>query len=289
MAGKKGLGRGLDALFADNAVIQGESGDGRVMLRIMDIEPNRSQPRKQFDETALSELADSIAQHGVLQPLLVRPTAAGGYQLIAGERRWRAARMAGLTELPVIIREMTDEEAAEIALIENLQREDLNPMEEALGYQSLMESCGITQDEAAKRVGKSRPAVANSLRLLKLPKEVADMVLEGTLSAGHAKALLGFKDEKKLIETAKLAVEKNLSVRDVERLVKNENKPPKPPEQRVHRAAIFDEIELALTQSLRRKVRVCTKAKQEKGTLEIDFYNVEDLSAIVKALNNMED
>ncbi|MCR4615010.1 MAG: ParB/RepB/Spo0J family partition protein [Clostridiales bacterium] len=289
MTGKKGLGRGLDALFADNAVVQGESGDGRVLLRIMDIEPNRSQPRKQFDETALSELADSIAQHGVLQPLLVRPTAAGGYQLIAGERRWRAARMAGLTEIPVVIREMTDEEAAAIALIENLQREDLNPMEEALGYQSLMESCGITQEEAANRVGKSRPAVANALRLLKLPKEVADMVLKGVLSAGHAKALLGFKDEKKLIETAKLTVEKNLSVRDVERLVKNENKPPRPPEQRQHRAAIFDEIELALTQSLHRKVRVCTKAKQEKGTLEIDFYDKEDLSNIVKALNQMED
>ena len=289
MTGKKGLGRGLDALFADNAVAQGESGDGRVMLKIMDVEPNRDQPRKQFDEAALSELAESIALHGVLQPLLVRPTASGGYQLIAGERRWRAARIAGLTEVPVVIREMTDEEAAAIALVENLQREDLNPMEEAFGYQSLMETWGLTQEEAAKRVGKSRPAVANALRLLKLPEEVRDMVLRGTLSAGHAKALLGFRDEKKLIEAAKLTVEKNLSVRDVERMVKNENKPVKPPEQKTRRPAIFDEVELALTQSLRRKVKVCTKAKQEKGTIEIDFYNAEDLSAIAKALNQMED
>ncbi len=289
MATKKGLGRGLDALFADNAVVQGESG-GTERLKIMDIEPNREQPRKQFNEEALAELANSIAAHGVIQPLLVRPTAGGGYQLIAGERRWRAARMAGLTEVPVFIREMTDEEAAAIALIENLQREDLNPMEEAVGYQSLMEQYGITQEEAAQRVGKARPTVANALRLLKLPEEAKAMVLDGSLSAGHARALLGFKDEAKLLETAQLAVKKDISVREVERLVRNANKTAKPAESRTtHRATFFDEVELSLTEALRRKVKVATKPKQESGTLEIDFYSQEDLARIAAALNQFEE
>ena len=177
MAVKKGgLGRGLDALFAENAV---EEQGKAVSLRISDIEPNREQPRKVFDETSLSDLAESIAQHGVLQPLLVRPLPGGGYQLVAGERRWRASRMAGLSEVPVVIREMTDREASEFALIENLQRQDLNPMEEALGYRTLMDQYGMTQEDAARAVGKSRPAVANALRLLNLPSVIAEMVSDG--------------------------------------------------------------------------------------------------------------
>ena len=181
MAVKRGgLGRGLEALFAENAV---EEGTHAVSLPIAEIEPNRGQPRKQFDDAALADLAASIAQHGVIQPLLVRPLPGGGYQLVAGERRWRAARMAGLSEVPAVMREMTEREAAELALIENLQRQDLNPMEEAMGYRTLMETYGLTQEETARAVNKSRPAVANALRLLHLPEEVAEMVAAGRLSA----------------------------------------------------------------------------------------------------------
>ena len=195
MAAKKGgLGRGLDALFADNSIEEIAS-TSAVKLKIMDIEPNRDQPRKIFDEDALAELADSIAKHGVIQPLLVRPMPDGSYQLVAGERRWRASRMAGLTEVPVVIKELSDDEAMALALIENLQREDLNAIEEAQGIKALMDTLSLTQDEAAERVGKSRPAVANALRLLKLPDSVIALVSDGKLSPGHARALLGFKDE----------------------------------------------------------------------------------------------
>ena len=191
-ARKGGLGKGLEALFAENAM----EDEGRtVTLPIGEIVPNRAQPRKQFDDEALAELAESIASHGVLQPLLVRPLTDGSYQLVAGERRWRASRMAGLAEVPVVVREMSDREAAELALIENLQREDLNPMEEAQGYQTLMEAYGLTQEEAARVVNKSRPAVANSLRLLHLPEPVKELVGKGRLAAGHARALLAFPEE----------------------------------------------------------------------------------------------
>ena len=192
MAGKLGgLGKGLDAIFIENDT---NDSNNNVFLKISDIEPNRDQPRKDFNEEALRELADSIATHGVLQPLLVRPLAGGGYQLVAGERRWRASRMAGLSEVPVIIREMTDSEMTQIALIENLQREDLNSVEEALGYKSLMDAYNLTQDEVAKAVGKSRPAVANVMRLLNLPEEIQNMLKEGKISAGHARALLGIAE-----------------------------------------------------------------------------------------------
>ncbi|MFR2990653.1 MAG: ParB/RepB/Spo0J family partition protein [Acutalibacteraceae bacterium] len=188
MAAKKGgLGRGLDALFADNSIEEIAS-TSAVKLKIMDIEPNRDQPRKIFDEDALAELADSIAKHGVIQPLLVRPMPDGSYQLVAGERRWRASRMAGLTEVPVVIKELSDDEAMALALIENLQREDLNAIEEAQGIKALMDTLSLTQDEAAERVGKSRPAVANALRLLKLPDSVIALVSDGKLSPGHARA-----------------------------------------------------------------------------------------------------
>ena len=220
MAAKKGgLGRGLDALFADNSIEEIAS-TSAVKLKIMDIEPNRDQPRKIFDEDALAELADSIAKHGVIQPLLVRPMPDGSYQLVAGERRWRASRMAGLTEVPVVIKE-----AMALALIENLQREDLNAIEEAQGIKALMDTLSLTQDEAAERVGKSRPAVANALRLLKLPDSVIALVSDGKLSPGHARALLGFKDEQDIIETADLIIEKGLTVRDVEKLVKKRSQP----------------------------------------------------------------
>lgn len=284
-----GLGRGLDALFADNAV-EDSGSSSAVRLKLMDIEPNRGQPRKDFDEQALAELADSITQHGIIQPLLVRPLPDGGYQLVAGERRWRAARMAGLTEVPVVVRELTEDEAMALALIENLQREDLNPMEEAVGLQTLMESCTLSQEEAAEKVGKSRPAVANALRLLKLPEAVSNLVRAGQVSAGHARALLSFEDESVLIETAALIVKKGLSVREVERLAKAAKKDKSKKEKlKPRREAYYDEVELALTGALGRKVRVITTGNKGGGTLELDFYDAEDLARLAGALNRAED
>lgn len=289
MAAKKGgLGRGLDALFADNSIEEIAS-TSAVKLKIMDIEPNRDQPRKIFDEDALAELADSIAKHGVIQPLLVRPMPDGSYQLVAGERRWRASRMAGLTEVPVVIKELSDDEAMALALIENLQREDLNAIEEAQGIKALMDTLSLTQDEAAERVGKSRPAVANALRLLKLPDSVIALVSDGKLSPGHARALLGFKDEKDIIETADLIIEKGLTVRDVEKLVKKRNKEPKAEKPAARRASYYDEVELALTDFLGRKVKVGTKPGKESGVLEIDFFNKDDLTRLADALKSLGD
>lgn len=289
MAAKKGgLGRGLDALFADNSIEEIVS-TSAVKLKIMDIEPNRDQPRKIFDEDALAELADSIAKHGVIQPLLVRPMPDGSYQLVAGERRWRASRMAGLTEVPVVIKELSDDEAMALALIENLQREDLNAIEEAQGIKALMDTLSLTQDEAAERVGKSRPAVANALRLLKLPDSVIALVSDGKLSPGHARALLGFKDEQDIIETADLIIEKGLTVRDVEKLVKKRNKEPKAEKPAARRASYYDEVELALTDFLGRKVKVGTKPGKESGVLEIDFFDKDDLTRLADALKSLGD
>lgn len=289
MAAKKGgLGRGLDALFADNSIEEIAS-TSAVKLKIMDIEPNRDQPRKIFDEDALAELADSIAKHGVIQPLLVRPMPDGSYQLVAGERRWRASRMAGLTEVPVVIKELSDDEAMALALIENLQREDLNAIEEAQGIKALMDTLSLTQDEAAERVGKSRPAVANALRLLKLPDCVIALVSDGKLSPGHARALLGFKDEQDIIETADLIIEKGLTVRDVEKLVKKRNKEPKAEKPAARRASYYDEVELALTDFLGRKVKVGTKPGKESGVLEIDFFDKDDLTRLADALKSLGD
>lgn len=285
---KSGLGRGLGSLLADNSLE--ESGAAQpVKLNLMDIEPNKEQARKQFDEAALSELADSIAQHGVLQPLIVRPIIGGGYQLIAGERRWRASRIAGLTQVPVVIKELSDTEAAVISLIENLQREDLNPVEEAFGFASLMKDFNLTQEEAAQRVGKSRPAVANALRLLKLPEKVLDMVRENKLSAGHARALAALDDEKILISTAELIISKGLSVRATEKLVKTltaEKKEKKAPSS--NRPTFFDEVELSLNNSLGRKAKVITKSGKESGTLEIAFYDKDDLARIASILSALE-
>ncbi len=283
MAAKKGgLGRGLDSLFADNSVEETNSSVNK--LRIMEIEPNHDQPRKDFDEKALSELAESIEQHGVLQPLVVRPLTNGGYQLVAGERRWRAARIAGLTEVPVVIKELTDEEVIEIAMIENLQREDLNPLEEALGYRYMMDELKITQEQAAEKVGKSRPAVANALRLLKLPDEVREMVKNNLLSPGHARALLGFENDELITQTAKRIVKEDLSVREVESLVKKSKKAPKITKQQ-KRDKFFSEVELALIDNLGRKVKI-KESKQDAGILEIEFFDKDDLESLAMKLEN---
>lgn len=284
---KSGLGRGLGSLLADNS-LEETSGAQSVKLNLMDIEPNKDQARKIFDDAALSELADSIAKHGVLQPLLVRPMIGGGYQLVAGERRWRASRIAGLTQVPVIIKELSDTEAAVISLIENLQREDLNPVEEALGYASLIKDFNLTQEEAAEKVGKSRPAVANALRLLRLPEAVLDMIRENKLSAGHAKALVALDDEKLIISTAEFIVEKGLSVRGTEKLVKSLTAEKKEPKKAPSRHTFFDEVELSLNNSLGRKAKVITKNGKESGTLEIAFYDKDDLARIAKILEALE-
>ena len=277
-----GLGRGLDSLFADKSV--DELNPSVNKLRIMEIEPNRDQPRKDFDEKSLSELAESIEQHGVLQPLVVRPLTNGGYQLVAGERRWRAARIAGLTEVPVVIKELTDEEVIEIAMIENLQREDLNPLEEALGYRYMMDELNITQEQAAEKVGKSRPAVANAIRLLRLPDEVQEMVKNNLISPGHARALLGFENQELIIQTAKRIVKEDLSVREVETLVKNSQKTPKVPKQQ-KRDKFFSEVELALVENLGRKVKI-KESKKDAGVLEIEFFDKDDLESLAMKLEN---
>lgn len=278
MARKGGLGKGLDAIFAENDI---ENEHTAVLLKVSELEPNRSQPRRAFNEQALGELADSIAQHGVLQPLLVRPLMGGGYQIVAGERRWRAARMAGVEEVPAVVREMSDSEVMEMALIENLQREDLNPLEEAQGYQSLMETYGMTQDEVAKTVGKSRPAVANALRLLNLPAQLQKLVSAGTISAGHARALLSFPDEKSMLEAAK-AAEAGASVRDIEKMAQRANAKPKA-KTPVHKVRYYEEAELALKENLGRKVHV--SGTKKRGVLQIEFYGKDDLADLLKQIS----
>ncbi len=261
--------------------------NGAVQLKIYEIEPNREQPRKVFDEAALAELADSIARHGVLQPLMVRPLSDGGYQLVAGERRWRAARMAGLSEVPVIIRPMNDQAMMEIAMIENLQREDLNPVEEAEGYRHLMESCNLTQEEVAKTVGKSRPAVANALRLLALPKDVLQKVSEGQLTPGHGRSLLAFPSEQ-IPQLAEDVVKKGLTVRELERMAKalNRKKADDDELRPVRRNVFLDEVELALSEQLGRRVRVNNNGMS--GMLEVEFYNLEDLRDLAQRLGREE-
>lgn len=278
---KGGLGKGLDALFIDNT-----TDNGAVTLRISEIEPNRSQPRKEFDESALADLADSIREHGVIQPLLVRPLPTGGYQLVAGERRWRASRMAGLGEVPVVIRELSDHEAMELALIENLQRQDLNPMEEALGYRSLMEEYQMTQEEVAKAIGKSRPAIANSLRLLALPQQVVDLIREGKLSAGHGRALLALEEESAILEAAQTAVKKHWTVREIEKMAQSSHKKTKG-STGPDKDHYYTELELALSQVLGRQVTIISKGKNR--TLSIAFFDKEDLSALVSRLCGDQD
>lgn len=275
-----GLGKGLNAIFIEN---DSEDNNGSVTLKISEIEPNRSQPRKEFDEKALSELAESISKHGLLQPLLVRPLPLGGYQIVAGERRYRACRMAGITEVPVIIRELGDTEIMEIALIENLQREDLTPIEEALGYQVLIDEHGFSQEEVAQSVGKSRPAIANSLRLLKLPQSILNLVSDAKISAGHARALLTLEDEKLMQELAEEIIKKDLSVRQVEKICKQKPKPEKEevPEKK---PSFYSMVELALNESLGRKIKVSKNKGKQGGILQIEFYSDEELTELSNKL-----
>lgn len=283
-AKKGGLGKGLDAIFIEND----KENKTSVMLKISEIEPNRAQPRNDFDEKALSELADSISQHGVLQPLLVRPVSADCYQIVAGERRWRASRMAGLSEVPAIIKELSDSEVMEIALIENLQRENLSPIEEALGYKSLVETYNLTQDEVAKTVGKSRSAITNAIRLLSLPQSVIDLLSEGVLTAGHARALLSLKTCEDIEKIANKVVENFLSVREVEKLCKdilgNADSEKKKVKIVRKRNLFFDEVEISLKEILGRRVKVKDKPRKNKGVIEIEFYDSDDLANIAKCL-----
>lgn len=277
---QSGLGKGLGALMLENSVDEMVATNS---LPLTEIVPNKEQPRKTFDEGALEELADSIKQHGVLQPLLVRPLPSGGYQLVAGERRWRASRIAGLKDVPVVVKELSDVETMEIAIIENLQREDLNPIEEAEGLQALIDRCGFTQEEVATSVGKSRPAIANALRLLKLPSEVREMTKNGEISAGHARALLAFDNEAMIYEVAQNIVKNNLTVRDVERLAKtSEAQTSTTRRKSKKRDSFYDEVELSLTEILGRRVKVYNG--RDKGTLEIEFYSTEDLKNIANKL-----
>lgn len=278
-ARKGGLGKGLDVLFVDNSA----DTSGSVMLKITEIEPNALQPRREFEQEALGELADSIREHGVLSPILVRPTHDGGYQIVAGERRWRAARLAGLTEVPVLIRELSDGETMELALIENLQRENLNAVEEALGYKSLLDEHGMTQEQVAQRLGKSRSGIANAVRLLSLPEDILAQVGAGQISAGHARALLSVQDIERMREIAKAIVEDGITVRQAEKLAKAVKKEAKPePKPAFGGERYFKEMELALTKETGRPVRI--KAKGEKGSLEIGFYSKEDLANIAALL-----
>lgn len=269
-----GLGKGLNAIFIEN---DSEDNNSSITLKISEIEPNRAQPRKEFDEKALSELAESISQHGLLQPLLVRPLPLGGYQIVAGERRYRACRMAGLTEVPVTIRELSDSEAMEIALIENLQREDLTALEEALGYKALMDDYGFSQEEVATSVGKSRPAIANSLRLLKLPESVMEYLKDGRISAGHARALLTLEEEALMLELAEEIMKKDLSVRQVEKICK---KNPDTHKEVVaeKKPSFYSMVELALSESLGRKITVSKNKGKEGGVLQIEFYSDDELT-----------
>ncbi len=275
---KRGLGKGLDAIFAENS---GASGEGAVSIKIGEIEPNRDQPRKEFDNAALSELADSISQHGILQPLLLRPIVSGGYRIVAGERRWRAARMAGLSEVPAVVREMTDAEEMLFALIENLQREDLSPLEEARGYRTLMETQGFTQEEVSKTVGKSRPAVTNAMRLLNLPEDVQDMLEKGEITAGHARALLSFRNEEDMRLGAQKA-RQGASVRELESMAKRLKGQAASPAKPVAKNRYYEEAQLAVSECLGRRVKVAGTKK--KGSLTIEFYGEEDLRNLLSTL-----
>ena len=279
-----GLGRGLNSLLGDPELSQQESGS--VTLPISQVEPGLNQPRKRFDPESLEDLAQSIRQHGIIQPLTVRRLPSGYYQIIAGERRWRAAKLADLAEVPAIIIEADDRKVMELGLIENLQREDLNPAEEARGYQSLMEDYGLTQEQVAERMGKSRPAVANTLRLLALSPEVLKLVEDDSLSAGHARALLALPSPKLQLEAAKKVVAEGLSVRQTEALVKALQREKKEKPKLSDEIALYlGEAEKTLSGHLGRKVKIAHKGK--KGRIELEYYNVQDLEALLAALDAM--
>lgn len=285
----RGLGRSFYDIMGDN-VLDSKGGAGQS-IRLSDIEPRKDQPRKTFEREALEVLADSIAAYGVLQPIIVRESEllSGTYEIIAGERRWRAAKMAGLTEIPAIVFDGDELKAAQVAMIENIQREDLNPVEEAMGYGALIERFGLTQDQVAKQVGKNRSTIANMLRLLELPTEVLEMLREGDLTTGHARALLALSSEEQIIDTAKLAFERELSVRDVEALVKRLNtQPEEAEEERVHPQikAQMKELERRAMSTLGRKVRISRSSR--KKVVELTYDNDEDLEALLLMLCGQE-
>ena len=297
MALKRGLGKGLDSLIPTNVMMESEvkhatvstasspeeEKDGTLMVKLSKVEPNREQPRKNFDEDSLQELAESLKQFGMLQPILVQ-NRGDYYEIIAGERRWRAAKIAGLKEVPVIVRELTDQEIVEISLIENIQREDLNPIEEAQAYKRLLTEFHLKQDEVAQRVSKSRTAVTNSMRLLKLCDEVQKMVVDDMISTGHARALISIEDPEEQYLIAQKIFDEKLSVREVEKLVKDLHKPPKPPkEENKTLQAIYQEISERLKQSLSTKVSVSAK-QNGAGKIEIEFYNHEDLERLLERI-----
>lgn len=279
MAKRGVLNQRFNSIFDDNSF--DEDDEGVSTLKLTDIEPNKSQPRKNFDITALNTLADSIRQNGVIQPLLVRSMPDGTYQIVAGERRWRAAKMAGLTEVPVLVKELTDLQAQQIALIENLQRENLNPIEEANGYKELMDKFGMTQEEVARVVGKARSSIANSLRLLNLPPIIAEMVSNNELSTGHCKVLLGVSETKDMVELAHKAAGKDVSVREMERMVKALDKKEKPEKKK---DTFYTEAEISLAKALETNVSIIPGKK--KNTIQIEFYNDDDLTDIVNRLAN---
>lgn len=292
---KRGLGKGLDSLIPSNVMEQpvkpasvsnekAKSEDGVTAVKITMVEPNREQPRKNFDEDSLQELADSIKQFGLLQPILVQDKQ-GYYEIVAGERRWRAAKIAGLKEVPVIVRSLTNQEIVEISLIENIQREDLNPIEEAQAYKRLLTEFNLKQDEVAERVSKSRTAVTNSMRLLKLCDKVQKMIVDGMISTGHARALIGIEDPEEQYLIAQKIFDEKLSVREVEKLVKALHKPPKQkkPENKTLEA-IYNEISNKLKQSLSTKVTISAK-ENGSGKIEIEFYNHEDLDRLIEQIS----
>ena len=282
--GKGGLGRGLDSIFYENTDVSLNS-DGRTFLKLSDIEPRKNQPRKAFDPEALAGLADSIAEHGIIQPIVVRRGMAGFYEIIAGERRWRAAKMAGLTEVPAVIIDSDDKKTAELSLIENIQREDLNPIEESEALEILMDEYGMTQEALAKRLGKSRSALANALRLLDLPDKTMDKVKNGLLSAGHARALLGLKDAEKIDSVAEIVMAKELSVRATEALVKSINTTPDKEEKVVEKdeARLYiDALEKEIRKRIGRKIKISSGKKAHK--VEIEYTDDRDLEALLKLI-----
>jgi len=281
LASQKGLGKGLGALLGDFSEEYSEKSPYQK-LPIYKVEPNPNQPRQDFDEEELQALADSVTEHGIVQPLTVRQLESGYYQIIAGERRWRAARIAGLSEVPAVIIEADDKKAMELALIENLQRQDLNPVEEALGYKSLMEDYGLTQEDTAKRVGKSRPAVANALRLLGLCPEVLEKLRSGELTAGHARAVLTVKTPKKQQEAAQKIIALGLSVRQAELLCKNMTREPAPEKEVTLAVDYVAECEKSLSKHLGRGVKIVNGKR--KGRFELEFYGAEDLQVLLDAL-----
>ena len=281
---KRGLGTGLDVLFAANDFDEEES--ELLNVPLSKVEPRREQPRERFDEQALQDLADSIAQYGLIQPITVRRLDSGYYQIIAGERRWRAARLAGLSEVPVRVIEADDRRTAELALVENLQRQDLNPMEEARGYLSLMQDYGLTQEEAARSVGRSRPAVANALRLLTLGPELRELVETGLLSAGHARALIPLNNDPRQLDAANEVIARELSVRKTEQLAARLQKEPKPePEKDPLAVDYAAEVSEALSRTIGRKVRLIEGKKG--GRIEIEYVGADDREALIELLQTI--